>query len=221
MRIPRQDATLRTMVEDKLRSAIVAGRFVPGQRLVERELCELLSVGRTSVREGLRQLEAEGLVVTTPHKGPSVSRIDYDETKQLYAVRALLEAFAGRQFAEIGAAEDLERLANAVTNFEAAAKAPEDQRRLMIAKTAFYTVLMEGCQNKFIMQMLSLLHNRVNLLRITSMTQPGRLPYSLAEIREINDAIQARDGARAEAACRHHIEMATNSLLSHLRERVD
>ena len=71
--IPRQAATLRTMVEDRLRTAILTGHFETGQRLVERELCELFGVGRTSVREALRQLEAEGLVTTVPHKGPTAA----------------------------------------------------------------------------------------------------------------------------------------------------
>ncbi len=66
LRIPRQAATLRLLVEDRIREAIASGHFRPGQRLVERELCEQIGVGRTSVREALRQLEAEGLVVTVP-----------------------------------------------------------------------------------------------------------------------------------------------------------
>jgi len=69
LQIVRKSATLRLLVEDKLRSAIAMGRFKPGQRLIERELCELTGVGRTSIREALRQLEAEGLV--TPQRAAS------------------------------------------------------------------------------------------------------------------------------------------------------
>src|SRR5580658_6629334 len=99
LQIVRKSATLRLLVEDKLRSAIASGRFKPGQRLIERELCELTGVGRTSIREALRQLEAEGLVTVASHRGPSVTKITADEAKHLYAVRALLEGYAGRQFA--------------------------------------------------------------------------------------------------------------------------
>lgn len=63
-------APRRREVEDKLRRAIVEGQFEPGRRLIERELCALLQVSRTSVREALRQLEAEGLVKTLPYCGP-------------------------------------------------------------------------------------------------------------------------------------------------------
>ena len=89
--ITRQTTTLRTLVEEKLRTAILTGHFAPGQRLVERELSETLGVGRTSVREALRQLEAENLITNVPHKGPVVSTISLDEAQQLYAVRAMLD----------------------------------------------------------------------------------------------------------------------------------
>src|ERR1700754_4745603 len=138
--ISRQAATLRIMVEDKLRTAISTGHFRPGQRMSERELCELLGVGRTSVREALRQLEAEGLITTLPHRGPVVSTITYEEAQQLYAVRALLESFAGQEFARRGSATDMTRLSEAVSAFEKAA-GESDRHQLLEAKTNFYTTL--------------------------------------------------------------------------------
>lgn len=216
--IPRQAATLRTLVEDRLRSAILTGHFEAGQRLVERELCELFGVGRTSVREALRQLEAEGLVTTIPHKGPTVSKIDYDDAEQIYAVRALLEGYAGEQFARHGSAEEMTKLTKALEHFEAVARTA-DSKELLAAKVEFYSVMLDGCGNAFVKQMLNLLHNRVNKLRSASMMQPGRLAKSVAEIREIHDAIKARDSLKAGAACRHHVEMAAKTILSHLRSK--
>lgn len=216
LQIPRQAATLRNMVEGKVRAAILSGHFKAGQRLVERELCELIGVGRTSVREALRQLEAEGLVSTVAHRGPTVSTISYEEAEQLYAVRALLEGYAGQQFAEQGSAEDMQRLAKAVEAFEAAVRTGE-AGAILEAKTLFYAVLMEGSGNVFLRQMLVILHNRVNLLRATSMMQEGRIEHTVREIREILSSIMARDGARAAAACRHHITMASKAALAVLR----
>lgn len=215
LQIPRQAATLRLLVEDRLRTAIAAGHFRPGQRLIERELCEQIGVGRTSVREALRQLEAEGLVVTIPHRGPEVSSISADESRQLYEVRALLEGFAGRAFAEHGSAAAIAELGLAVERFAEAAKGA-DRATLVAAKTHFYAVLMEGAGNVFVKQSLTALHNRITLLRVTSMTQEGRLADSVAEIRAIFEAIVARDGDRAEAACKHHIAMAAKVALATL-----
>src|SRR5690349_13762377 len=98
MQVVRHAATLRLQVEEKLRNAIAAGRFKPGERLVERDLCARLDVSRALIREALRQLEAEGLIVAVPHRGPVVASITVEEARQIYAVRALLEGFAGRGF---------------------------------------------------------------------------------------------------------------------------
>ncbi|PDT01649.1 GntR family transcriptional regulator [Rhizobium chutanense] len=217
LQIPKVSASLRMQVEEKLRQAIATGRFKPGQRLVERELCEMLGVGRTSVREALRQLEAEGLITSYPHKGPVVSTITYEEAQQLYAVRALLESFAGQQFAENGSAQDIATLEAAVVEFEAAADSGIGSR-LIEAKNAFYDCLMDGSKNLFVRQMLVSLHNRINLLRMTSMTQPGRLRHSIAEIKEISNAISNRNGPVAAAACKHHIDMAAKVALEYLRK---
>lgn len=220
LQIPRQAASLRLLVEDKLRGAIASGRFKPGQRLVERELCDLIGVGRTSIREALRQLEAEGLVTTIPHRGPVVSTITVQEAEQLYEVRALLEGYAGRLFAGRGEKGAIAALGEAVERLEAAA-AGEDRGALIAAKTAFYAVLMEGCGNIFVQQILTMLHNRITLLRLTSMTQPGRIVQSMEEIREIHDAIAAGDGARAENACKRHIETAAKVALAVLARSED
>ncbi|MBL8584085.1 MAG: GntR family transcriptional regulator [Rhizobiaceae bacterium] len=222
LQIPKRSATLRAMVEDKLRQAISAGRFRPGQRLIERELCEMIGVGRTSIREALRQLEAEGLITSHPHRGPSVSSISLEEAKQLYSVRALLESYSGQEFATKGSAEDIDRLESKVAKFALAADRFEadpnanTRRDLIEAKTSFYGCLMEGGRNVFVQQMLKLLHNRVTLLRITSMTQPGRLQHSVDEIRDILAAIKARDGQRAADACRVHIERAADTAIAYL-----
>lgn len=213
LHITRQAATLRLIVEEKVRSAIARGLFKPGQRLVERELCELIGVGRTSVREALRQLEAEGLVQTIPHRGPIVSTMSPDEARQLYEIRALLEGYAGRQFAQHGSAESVKLLDKAVKNLAAAVKA-EDRAKYIEVKAEFYRVLMEGANNLFVSQFLTSLHNRITLLRMTSMTQPGRLSKSIKEIRAIYKAIAAGDGDAAEAACIYHIEEAAKIALA-------
>lgn len=217
LHIPKQSATLRMAVEEKLRQAIVSGVFKPGQRLVERELCEMIGVGRTSIREALRQLEAEGLITTYPHRGPVVSAITYEEAFQLYKVRALLEGFSGQEMAERGSPEEIAKLEAAAAAFEQAALG-SDQAVLIEAKTRFYDCLMEGGGNMFVRQMLTLLHNRVTILRVTSMMQPGRLQHSIEEIKDIVAAIKDRNGPRAAAACKYHIEMASKTALEYLRK---
>src|SRR5450631_2619119 len=85
---------LRQQVVEILRKAITECVFEPGGRLIERELCEMLGVSRTTLREGLRQLHAEGLLDLAPNKGPTIPILSLKEAASVYAVRAELEGFA-------------------------------------------------------------------------------------------------------------------------------
>src|SRR5690242_3051163 len=98
IRIGRVAAPLREQVLEALRNAILNFDLKPGERLVERELIERIGVSRTTIREVLRELTAEGLVMVIPQKGAVVYAPSAEEAKDLYAVRAALEALAVRRF---------------------------------------------------------------------------------------------------------------------------
>lgn len=212
LQISRPPVSVREQVEDKLRRAIAGGMFKPGQRLVERELCDLIGVGRTSIREALRQVEAEGLVTIFPNRGPVVSTLTSKDAHHLYGVRAILEGYAGRMFAAQRTETDLAALDSAYAKLEQAAR-EGDRAALVASKDEFYGTVLEGCGNPYVKQMLTIIHNRVNLLRATSMTQPGRLETSLQEIRRIVSAVRAKDAVEAEAACVAHIDAAAKVAL--------
>ena len=99
-RINHQPSTLRDVVLDHLRNAIIDGVFKPGERLVERVLCERLGVSRTVVRETLRYLDAEGLVEHIPHRGPIVASMTWAQARQIYDIRRMLETAAAMSCAE-------------------------------------------------------------------------------------------------------------------------
>ena len=98
--VERVAAPVREQVADLLRREIVELRLRPGQRLVERELIERIGVSRTTIREALRQLSAEGLVTTIPQKGAIVAIPSPKEAAEVYEVRALLEGAAAKECAE-------------------------------------------------------------------------------------------------------------------------
>ena len=209
--------TLRHQVENVIRHAIMSGRFAPGARLIERELCETLGVSRTSVREALRRLEAEKLVRSVPHKGPVVAIMSKQEAAELYAIRGLLEGFAAGEFARI--ADDA-----AIAQFGEKAKAlrvqalAQDQAGVLKAKTELYDVLLDNCGNGLVKEILTSLYSRVNLLRATSLMHPDRLPTSLREIDKLFKALKARDAGAAEAAARLHVSNAEKAAMRMLEE---
>lgn len=204
--------TVRAMVAQKLREAIMSGTLKPGQRLVERELCEMMGVSRPSIREALRLLEADGLVNTVPHRGPVVSTISLEEAKQLYDARAVLEGFAGRECARLRDPDVVHRIGDALGRLKAAAAA-QDLVGCLEAKTDFYGALIGGCRNSFVERMLKPLHDRITLLRITSMSQPKRINKSLREVTAIWRAIQSGDEELAERCCIDHVKAAAVAAL--------
>ena len=216
LNVSRETTSLRLLVENRLRAAIGNGIFKPGQRLIERELCEQTGVGRTSIREALRQLEAEGLVTTVPHRGPIVSTISVEEAEQLYELRALLEGFAGRACARSRDPAILERLRKQYEIMVVVGR-NEDRSDLLTAKTEFYAAMLEGCGNVFVQRFLNMLLNRVTLLRMTSMTQKDRIDHSLKEIKTILVAIESGDEDVAERACIQHIRNAAPIAIAALR----
>lgn len=201
---PARPESLRNYVERFLRDAIATGQFAPGARLIEREICELLNVSRPPLREALRALEAEKLVQIIPHKGPVVASMSLDDARQVYAVRALLESFAIKQFTLNADAAMVKQLGVAVKELNVEA-ATGDQNRLLAAKTRFYEIIHQGCGNRLVVDMLQGLLTRINLLRATSLTQPERLAVSLDEIDKIYSAIRRRDAEKAEKLAKQHI----------------
>jgi DNA-binding GntR family transcriptional regulator len=218
LNVSRETTTLRSVVEDRIRAAIGVGALKAGQRIIERELCEQMGVSRTSVREALRQLEAEGLVTTVPHKGPIVSTISIAEAEQLYVFRALLEGFAGRTCAELCNPNIIAELRRHLASLKSAIP-KDDREKFLAAKQAFYGTLLKGCGNTFVERTLNVLLNRVTLLRITSMMDKGRIKHSVAEIETMVAAIAKGDPDAAELAFKRHVENAAIAALKILKSK--
>ena len=220
MIIHRVPAPIRQQTAQNLRNAIIEGRFKPGERLLERELCELTRVSRTSVREALRQLETEGLVELIPNKGPSVATLTPEEAKDICEVRQVLEALAVRLFAERANGSRTNALRRAVARVEKA-YANGSPRNMIEKSDIFYDVLLEGCGNKSVDSILKSLHARLTILRKISLTRPGRPAQSIREINRILEVIERRDPDGAwEAAMEHlrHCAEAAMEMLHRLKE---
>ncbi|GAC1575206.1 MAG: GntR family transcriptional regulator [Candidatus Elarobacter sp.] len=210
-------APLRQRVTDLLRTAIADGTFGPGDRLVERDLCERTGVSRTSIREAFRALEAEGLIESVPNRGPVVARISAAQAAEIYELRGLLEALASRRFAERGTTDQRAALATAYRDLVAAMRGGTTPERL-VAKKRFYDVLLDGSGNAELAKMLQPLQGRISLLRAATLSDPARVEHSIAEIATICDAIMARDGESAWRASLVHIDAACAAAIRHMEQ---
>ncbi|WP_371136064.1 GntR family transcriptional regulator [Devosia sp.] len=207
LRIVQPRALLREQVLDKLRMAIIEGWYPPGTRLIERELCEALGVSRTSVREVLRQLESEQLITVESRRGPMVAFITVAEAEAIYETRAIFETAVVRAFIERAPQTEFEKLMVAAREFGEAAQL-ENRHQLLSSMSLFYEILLRGAGNPVLQSVVRQLMARVAFLRSKSLSEPGRLTFSVAEIQELSDAIMARDTQRAEKAAANHVAMA-------------
>jgi GntR family transcriptional regulator, trigonelline degradation regulator len=207
-RVGRVAAPLRGQVLDLVRQGILDFHYKPGQRLIERELIEEIGVSRTTVREVLRELEAEGLVKTIPQKGAIVVVPTPEEAAELYEVRSALEQLTVRSFVERASDEQVAELRQASEAFGQASASGEGTQAMLRAKDAFYDVLLEGAGNKAVRTILGSLQARVRMLRAASMSNPDRGKEIIEEIGALVTAIEARDADAAALSCAIHLGTA-------------
>ena len=167
LRVSRTRETLREKTVERLRESILNQFFAPGERLIERELCELTGVSRTSVREALRQLESEGLIETIPNRGPVVTSLSFEDAMQIYEVREALEGLAARLFVRRASDELVGALARAGQDMIEAAVAG-DTHVVPGRLDAFYGLLFEGCGNAIAASLIRTLRARMHYLRVTT-----------------------------------------------------
>jgi GntR family transcriptional regulator, trigonelline degradation regulator len=207
LQIVEPPTLLREQAAERLRDAIITGHFAPGDRLIERELCEAMGVSRTSIREVLRRLEAERLVVVEPRQGPTVARITRKQAAEIYELRAALEATLVRRFTEQASDEDVAKLRGIFEEVVATAKT-DDVWALVALMRHFNQHMIRVVDHELIGDILQQLTARISFLRAKSMSQPGRIQTSLGEIGKIIEAIERRD---PDAAAHHAMTYVGNA----------
>lgn len=208
---------LRDQVASQLRASIVGGLLKPGARLVERELCEQLGVSRPSVREAMRQLENEGLIVNPPNRGPVVAEVTPKVASDVYEVRSAIEGLAARLFARNASEEvmsDIRRCCQALLDLPASAPPLE----YLALKDRFYDILLEGSGNEMLAHFGRMALRRFYQLRNLSVAKTNRAEESRREIKKFVDALVARDEDAAAQACLEHIENTEKAVARALEE---
>lgn len=214
--IGRVAAPLRDQVFGVLRQAILDFSLKPGQRLIEREIIEKLGVSRTTVREAIGRLAAEGLVTIIPQKGAVVSVLTVEDAGDIYEMRASLESLVVRRFVEHATPEQVRQLRTSLQDIERAVEAPVHTHEELRAKDDFYKVLFAGASSPVLVQVLSGLQGRVQVLRATSLSVSGRSTEMVEEIRAVVEAIEDGDATRAASACETHVRNAARTGLARL-----
>lgn len=199
-----QTHSLPALVQRELERRILAGEFPAGSKLNEAAIADLLGVSRGPVREAFRALEESGLVRLEKNRGVFVRQIAVEEADDIYELRAVLDAHAGRRVAQgVGPAE-LHGLRMLVDRMDRAV-ARDDIDAYHAANLAFHEALVALAGNAKLLAMYRRLVNELNLYRRATLAQQGALPVSVREHHDILDRIAAGDAAAAGSALYDHV----------------
>jgi DNA-binding GntR family transcriptional regulator len=199
------------LVARRLRDAIVGGEYAPGDRLRQEEIASEMGISRVPVREALRQLETEGLVILAPHAGARVAQLDGSELDELYAIRIALEPMVIAESAKGLDAEQLAHLRALVLEIEESVATPE---RWLDLDRRFHVDSFAGAAMPQARELAEGFWNRTQHYRRAHVLglSPGDLEVVHLEHRLILDALQRGNGEDAASALRTHLRRTREAL---------
>lgn len=205
-------ATKLDLAERQLLQLIASGEIGPGEPIRQSQLAERMGISPTPVREALRRLEAQGLVVLEPHRGVRVAEVEPHEMSEIYEIRAALEGLAVERAVPLMTQRQIQSVQNAQSRLEDAWAAGEP-KLLVKFNYQFHTGIYRHSGRP---RLIKLIDSLWPLFPWDSMsTIPGRGPGIVEEHRAILDAICDRDATRAHQAMRVHMEAGAKALLAY------
>ncbi len=203
---------LREIVSDALRQAIRDGILPPGERLMEIPLAEELGVSRTPIREAIRILEQEGLIVMIPRRGTYVADMSLKDVTEVFELRSILEELAAELAAERITNEEIEALEQHLVEIGNYMN-ENNLDNVVQADILFHEILYKASRNDRLVEMINNLREQTLRFRTLSMSQTGRLAKTWDEHRQLVEAISDRDVERARQIARIHMEESEKTLL--------
>ncbi|MCS7233751.1 MAG: GntR family transcriptional regulator [Synergistetes bacterium] len=209
--------SLKDEVLEKVKSYIVSGRYLPGQKVVIDSLAKELGVSVTPVREALHYLAAQGLLVSEPHRGFLVKKWSRKEIEDLLSLRAYLERLAAKLFIERGYDAYIDLLREKLKEMELASgmSSVEEMTRL---NSEFHAIIVKGAGNEELRRVIDSLSEKLYRVRVLSISYPGRFKDSYKEHMDIYEAIESKNISLAEKRVEEHINSILRVLLKRFEE---
>ena len=209
---------LRDVVFNTLRQAILRGELQPGERLMEIQLAQRLGVSRTPVREAIRKLELEGLVLMIPRRGAEVAEITRQDLEDVLEVRAALEELAVKDACEHITDEQLQDLKKAANEFKRSLEGT-DLVACAEADIHFHEIIYAATNNQRLVQMLNNLREQMYRYRMENLKDNRTYRTLVEEHDAIRRALKKHDKEKAGAAINVHIENQRRSILASIMEK--
>lgn len=211
---------LRDVVFNTLRQAIISGEFAPGERLMEIALADRLGVSRTPVREAIRKLELEGLVVMIPRKGAEVAKITEKDLRDALEVRCTLEELATTLACDRITDEGRDRLKEALHTFKDAIES-QNVQTIVEGDVKFHDAIFDATQNQRLMQIANNLREQVYRYRVEYVKDKDYHSTLVREHEEITKAILDNDKAKATKVMRTHIYNQELIVIKNIKEKTE
>ena len=211
--VMQDNIPLRDAVFETIREAILKGVLSPGQHLMEMQLAYQLGVSRTPVREAIRMLELEGLVVMIPRKGARVAAISEKSLCDVLEVRRALEELSVRLACTRIERKDLEKLDSINQQFIQACQA-DDVVQIAKIDEEFHAVIYEAADNAKLLQLLNQMQNQMYRYRIEYIKMRERRQILVEEHKKIIHALARKDDDAAAEATRIHISHQEQYVMS-------
>jgi len=200
---------------DEIRRAIREGRVATGAHLTEVDLASWLGMSRTPIREAMRRLQSEGLLLNQPFRGALVMRLDADDMRQMFAVRELLEPAAAAACAANAGPAEIAAL-KVILDQEAALL--NDPAALIPLNRQFHDIILECARNQFLSKAIAGVYSLIPLLGDSNLLNGPHAREAHAQHRAIVDAIERHDAARAEAVAREHVRHSLKTRLARIAD---
>lgn len=202
-------------VASTVRDRILSGDYTLGSRLDQRRLAETLGVSVVPVREGLRVLQAEGLMVSLPNRGLYVATLSTQELSEIFSLRELLDPLAVQRGAERMDAESILALESIVEQLYAAITASAFDEVSRLSRQFHFLIYAHGDQ-PVLYGIVEGLRNRSAVYARFCVRVPGYLGDALVDHEAVMDACRSGDGARAAHHMKSHVQRAATTLLAAL-----
>lgn len=203
---------LRDVVFDHLRNSILNGELKPGERLMEVQLAQKLGVSRTPVREAIRKLELEGLVVMIARKGAYVADLSVKDILDVIEVRSVLEGLAAALAAERMSEEELKELKSISEDFRKCFER-KDTQGLIEADKKFHDCILKSTNNPKLIQINQGLQEQIHRFRVIYFSEYTQAKYLLMEHDQILQGIIDKNPVYAKKIATVHVEHIGNNIL--------
>ncbi len=208
----------RTMTEiayEHILEKVHQGRLKPGQKLVIEEITKELDMSRVPIREAIKQLASEGILILDPHRSPRVREISFDDIREIYQVRRFLEPQAAVLAVDNLSPADLEAICRLKAKTEQAVRQRRMEKYIAFNRD-FHFFIYNRSGNKWLVQTIESLWFFARWVNVATLFENSVIDSYLQSHERISQALQRRDKENLKTICEGHLDDALRTTLDYL-----